>query len=177
MRIRCRVSWEVAVRRLNRAFVGRGASLTFALFGTVGCTTKFGDTEGRHYEAECETRPDGTPHCTIRGVAGAPGELDRNGRYLAICDQANDPFSCRPVTCEAEATCQALGGEEFKCVERRCTASSRSTTSGDRVSACLAGTGPYQRTPEQLERITLARACTGNCVLPAACMPIGPRDR
>jgi hypothetical protein len=147
--------------------------VALTLFAGTGCTTKFADTEGRLYEAACDTSRNGIPECSVRRVDGTSEILDRGGRYLAICEQSGDPFSCRHLACETGNLCQLLGGDDFDCVEKRCLARSKPLTTEDRVRACLAGTGPYRRTPEQLERITLARACTGSCALPATCTASG----
>lgn len=86
---------------------------------------------------------------------------------LTVCEH-NQEFSCRPLVCDSNATCGRLGGSAFRCEGQRCVAG-RALATQDKVAACLAGMGEFRGTPAQLERITLARACTGSCTLPAVC--------
>lgn len=134
---------------------------------SLGCSVRFEDAEGQVYEAECETKSKART-CVARAEDGAEAFLDVSGRYLSICTSRTDPFSCRLLDCKDESTC-GLGGPDFECVRGRCEATARIASPEDRVRACLSGTGPFRKTPAQLERLTLARACSGACVLPAAC--------
>jgi hypothetical protein len=138
-----------------------------------GCASpQFQDTEGRRYVLDCEKQ-----NCVVRAAPGASNQpittasyfVQQSGHTLAVCDSEAAPFSCRPVRCDDGALCLRLGGAEFACETGRCIAASRSRSPEDKVTACLAGTGPYKGSAAQAERITLAHACMGSCTLPAAC--------
>lgn len=131
------------------------------------CTETVMDTEGRAYKTECR---EGVCELSLEnGDSKQTFRVDARGSLLSVCPSAAEDFACRPVTCGSSSVCVTLGGDEFACSGRRCVANDRPMTPEDRVGACLAGTGAYQGTPEQLARITMARACTGSCTLPAVC--------
>jgi hypothetical protein len=135
---------------------------------TLGCgDLSFVDTEGQRYVADCSSTP-----CRVERVVRdrkVAADVQKNGKYVTICDPQGSPFSCRPVACEDGALCARLGGSEFSCERGRCVADTRPMAPEDKVTACLAGTGSFVNSARQMERITLARACEGSCTLPAAC--------
>jgi hypothetical protein len=145
--------------------------LTLGLLILIGCTNETRDTEGRDFTFECRTG-----ECLLTKVEktgdapAAPTHLpDKDGRILTVCSQEATDFSCRPLVCDDSTACSSLGGGEFLCSKGLCQATERDLTAADRLALCLAGTGEWKRTPEQLRQLTLARGCMGDCFLPAAC--------
>jgi hypothetical protein len=147
--------------------------LTFVLFG---CNNEITDTEGQTYTFECKTR-----ECILREKSDSKKKAEDDsrsaatfmtnaeGKMLLVCPADIPGFDCRPLTCDESSPCSRLGGAEFTCENALCQAPERPLTAADRLALCLAKTGRFERTPQQLERLTLARACTGDCVLPASC--------
>ena len=141
----------------------------------LGCQNEVTDTEGRTFTFECKT---GT--CTLSEKSDVSNETKENeqrsfstnaeGRVLLICPAEKPGFECRPLACEPSTPCNGLGGSEFTCEKSLCQAPARPLSPSDKLALCLAKTGPWKRTPAQLERLTLSRACTGDCVLPASCL-------
>ncbi len=153
------------------------SSALLSLFA-LGCNNEVADTEGTLYSFECKS---GTCHLSEKtdsaeeksDSADAPKRafLTQNeGRILTVCPAEKAGFECRPLTCDPNAPCSRLGGPDFVCEKNLCQAPDRALTPADKLALCLAKTGPFERTTKQLERITLARACTGDCKLPAACL-------
>lgn len=145
------------------------ALLAFTLL-LFGCSNEITDTEGKTYTFVCKAGV-----CTLNekteGDSKDAGVFVTNadGRILLVCPADKPGFDCRPLTCDPSAPCSRLGGAEFTCENSLCQAPTRPLTPADRLALCLAKTGPFERTPVQLERLTLARACTGDCTLPASC--------
>lgn len=137
---------------------------------TLGCTNEVTDTEGRTFTFECAAS-----ECVLseksddESNAGPTHVARAEGRILVRCPAAEPGFDCRPLICEDSSACSRLGGAEFNCENGLCQAPDRELSSADKSALCLAGTGDWKRTPEQLRRVTLARGCMGDCFLPAAC--------
>jgi hypothetical protein len=138
--------------------------------GLAGCSVDFHDTEGAAYVADCSEK-----RCKVQPIDPESEQAPRllaEGKILLVCPPGSAPEACRPVRCKnGEDPCSKLGGPEFACNGALCEAGQRKPTPQDRLSTCLATTGPYQSTPEQLLRAAHARACVPPCEFPAMCLP------
>lgn len=146
---------------------------------SLGCAKEVKDTEGSTYSFECNGGS-----CALTKLKGLKEEnggtksadekpthrTENEGRVLLACPTDRAGFDCRPITCDQATPCARLGGADFTCEKGLCQAPARPLLSTDKLALCLAKTGAWRRTPEQLERITLARACTDDCQLPANCL-------
>jgi hypothetical protein len=151
------------VRTLKRFFVVVWVGATALL---TGCQSKLSNTEGHAFDVRCE----GT-RCSLARDGNPSGyRVESGGRILTACPAGGSDFDCRPLRCEDSGACSKLGGAGFSCVHALCQAPAQELTSADRTALCLAGTGPFERTPLQLERVTTARACRGDCTVPAGCL-------
>lgn len=150
----------------------RSLCLLAALAG-ISCKNEVTDTEGRTFVFDCKAED-----CTLASKdasndSSAPAfSLQSEGRVLLACPAESPGFDCRPLTCDTPAPCSALGGAPFTCEKSICQAPDRALLPADKLALCLAKTGAWKRSREQLERLTLARACTEDCVLPAVCRGI-----
>lgn len=144
---------------------------TLLCLTTLGCKNEVTDTEGTTYSFDCKSGA-----CTLREASDDDSKSRRtyvtntDGRVLLVCPAEKAGFDCRPVACDPSTPCGRLGGADFTCENSLCQAPARQLLPPDKLALCLAKTGPFERTPKQLERITLSRACTGDCTLPAACL-------
>lgn len=147
----------------------------------LGCKNEVTDTEGRTFTFDCKSaictlseKPDDSKQTSVSKQPKDDGKLtfttNTEGRVLLVCPAEKPGFECRPLACDPSTPCSRLGGSDFTCQKSLCQAPGRPLSPSDRLALCLAKTGPWQRTPAQLERLTLARACTGDCVLPASCL-------
>lgn len=150
----------------------RVALLLFSL-GTAGCVNEITDTEGRTFSFECKSGA-----CILTQTKSGDGDdagmrhtVHHDGRILQVCPEKEAPFDCRVLKCDAARVCSALGGGEFVCEKEVCQAPEREITADDRLSLCLAGTGPWLPTPDQRELLTMTRACQPpNCTVPSGCL-------
>lgn len=150
------------------------------LIVAAGCNTKVTDTEHRTFSFECggagcELTLQAMPNDKPQSEA-SPHQFTvySETRVLTACprQESEADFDCRPLTCETSALCSQLGGREFACENALCQAPERGLAFADRLALCLATTGHWRRTPLQLERLTLARACRPPCFLPANCLQL-----
>lgn len=136
-----------------------------------GCESEIKDTEGRHFRFDCQKA-----ECTLTELDAKGNEKGTSpyvpratARILAGCPVEGTGFECRPLVCDSSSVCSRLGGPDFVCEKGLCQAQARDLTPEDKLALCLSGTGEWERTAHQVKRLTLARACTGDCTLPAAC--------
>lgn len=150
--------------------------LCAALF-SLACEREVSDTEQRVFAVECTDRACilTLEHRSPDTTAGDDANTEEafivhdKDRVLSVCPALQADFDCRPLTCTSSAVCSKLGGGGFRCENGLCQNSDRDLTHADRLALCLAETGLWKRSPNQIERLTLARACHPPCVLPAQC--------
>lgn len=140
----------------------------------AGCATEVSDTEERVFAFECVQK-----ECKLRLLGDdekpiaqeATHALHKSGRLLLVCDSEKEDFSCRPLRCDSSSPCSQLGGSEFSCNRKLCQAPGHELNGPDRLALCLAETGAWKPTREQLVRLTDARACLPPaCDLPSSCL-------
>jgi hypothetical protein len=141
----------------------------------LACQTQLKNTEGDVFDISCAAS-----NCTLQLVSEQKAKpkdkkparyvVRNEGRILTACPPDSQDFDCRPLRCETGSGCSQIGGAAFGCQKGICQAPERKITPEDRTALCLAETGQWKREPLQLERMTLARACRGDCEVPAACL-------
>ncbi len=149
-------------------------ALILSALGLSGCTNEITDTEGRTFSFDCKSGA-----CILTPTSSADeasGDASRyqvrsEGRILQVCPEKKAPFDCRVLKCDGSRVCSSLGGQDFLCEKEIRQAPERDLTPDDRLSLCLAGTGPWKPTPDQLELLTATRACQPpNCSVPSMCL-------
>ena len=136
----------------------------------LSCAKSAQDTEGHTFDVDCSVRP-----CRLL-VQNRDGkeptqsyDLRTEGRYLLACAENDPELNCRPISCKESDPCAPLGGAGFACDGSYCRNANRDVTSLERLSLCLAGTGPWTGTPEQRAMLTLIRSAPDARELPGAC--------
>ena len=144
-----------------------------AALALLACKNEVTDTEGRTFTFDCKNGNCHLSPLEENAAKSSAAYIAQNeGRVLLVCPVENPGFDCRPIACDETTPCSGVGGPSFTCEKRVCQAPDRSLTPADKLALCLAETGDWKKTPLQLERLTMARACTDECVIPAICRGI-----